>query len=151
MRAGRMNAMCSHPSTCVIGWPNSAAEGHYRRQTDGRLVLLPVPPWAKLNHWRYVSATVNRTGYLLDFASALYLGLSHPSRSIPAWEQLTTGKPAALATPPGASEVSEQLALLQGCQSATLATSTLHLFLDFFGTFAAGPVTVYADAETYPI
>ena len=53
--------------------------------------------------------------------------------------------------PPGAIEVSEQLAVLQGCQKATLATSTLHLFWDFFGTFAGRPMTIYADAETYPI
>ena len=98
-----------------------------------------------------MSATVKRTRAPLDFASALYLGLSHPSRNVAAWEQLTTGKPAALAMPPGAIEVSEQIAVLQGCQSATLATSTLHLFWDFFGTFAGRPMTIYADAETYPI
>lgn len=97
-----------------------------------------------------MSITVKRTS-LLDFASALYLGLSHPSKNLQAWEQLTTGKPAALATPPGAIEVSQQLAVLQGCQSATLATSTLHLYWDFFGTFAGRPMTIYADAETYPI
>jgi 8-amino-7-oxononanoate synthase len=33
---------------------------------------------------------------LLDFTSALYLGLRHESRSLAAWRQLTTGGPAAL-------------------------------------------------------
>ncbi|HEX6623709.1 MAG TPA: aminotransferase class I/II-fold pyridoxal phosphate-dependent enzyme [Pyrinomonadaceae bacterium] len=87
----------------------------------------------------------------LDFASALYLGLRHPSRCVPAWEQLTTGAPAALTRPPGAAEVSRRLALLQGCESATLAPSTLHLFWDFFGTFGGRPATVYVDEVTYPI
>jgi 8-amino-7-oxononanoate synthase len=47
--------------------------------------------------------------------------------------------------------VSRRLALLQGCESATLAPSTLHLFWDFFGTFDDRPATIYVDAETYPI
>lgn len=90
-------------------------------------------------------------GYRLDFASSLYLGLRHSSREIPAWEQLSTGKPAVLSTPPGALEVSKQLALLQNCENATVATSTLHLFWDFFGTLGSRQLTIYVDAETYPI
>jgi 8-amino-7-oxononanoate synthase len=89
--------------------------------------------------------------YLLDFASSLYLGLRHPSRHIPAWEQLSTGKPAVLSTPAGAVEISQQLALLQNCEKATVATSTLHLFWDFFGILGSRPLTIYVDAETYPI
>jgi 8-amino-7-oxononanoate synthase len=64
---------------------------------------------------------------------------------------LTTGKPAALWTPPGALEVSRRLALLQACEGATLAASTLHLFWDFFGTLGGRPATIYVDAETYPV
>jgi 8-amino-7-oxononanoate synthase len=90
-------------------------------------------------------------GYLLDFASSLYLGLRHPSRYVPEWEQLSTGKPAVLSTPPGAAEVSRQLALLQNCENATIATSTLHLFWDFFGVLASRPLTIYVDAETYQV
>ncbi|HKY30678.1 MAG TPA: aminotransferase class I/II-fold pyridoxal phosphate-dependent enzyme [Pyrinomonadaceae bacterium] len=89
--------------------------------------------------------------YLLDFASSLYLGQRHPSRYVPEWEQLSTGKPAVLATPPGAPEVSRQLALLQNCENATVATSTLHLFWDLFGILASRRLTIYVDAETYPI
>ena len=87
----------------------------------------------------------------LDFASSLYLGLKHSSREMPAWEQLSTGKPAVLSTPPGALEVSKQLALLQNCENATVATSTLHLFWDLFGILGSRPLAVYVDAETYPI
>jgi 8-amino-7-oxononanoate synthase len=87
----------------------------------------------------------------LDFASSLYLGLKHSSREMLPWEQLSTGKPAVLSTPPGALEVSKQLALLQNCENATVATSTLHLFWDLFGALGSRPLTVYVDAETYPI
>lgn len=98
-----------------------------------------------------MSAIVERRGYLLDFASSLYLGLRHSSRHVPSWEQLTTGKPAVLSTPPGALEVSRRIARLQECESAIVAPSTLHLFWDLFGTFAERPLTIYVDAETYPI
>jgi len=56
-----------------------------------------------------------------------------------------------LSTPPGELEVSKQLALLQNCENATVATSTLHLFWDLFGVLASRPLTIYVDAETYPI
>jgi 8-amino-7-oxononanoate synthase len=98
-----------------------------------------------------VNRTVERGDYLLDFASSLYLGLRHSSRLVPSWEQLTSGKPAALSLPPGAAEVSRRLAHLQVCESATVAPSTLHLFWDLFGTFGKRPLTIYVDAETYPI
>jgi 8-amino-7-oxononanoate synthase len=90
-------------------------------------------------------------GHRLDFASSLYLGLKHSSRELPAWEQLSTGKPAVLSTPPVAAAISKQLALLQNCENATVATSTLHLFWDFFGALGSRPLTIYVDAETYPI
>ena len=98
-----------------------------------------------------MSATVDRTGYLLDFASSLYLGLQHSSRCLPSWRELTTGKPAALFQSPEALEVSRRFALLQGCESGWVAPSTLHLFWDLFGFFARRPLTIYVDAEIYPI
>ena len=42
---------------------------------------------------------------MLDFTSALYLGLQHPSRALKSWEQFTMGKPNALQTPPDATKV----------------------------------------------
>lgn len=43
------------------------------------------------------------------------------------------------------------LAGLQGCQSATLVPSTLHLYWDLFGVLAGDRVAIYMDAGAYPI
>jgi 8-amino-7-oxononanoate synthase len=88
---------------------------------------------------------------MLDFTSALYLGLRHPSCSLRPWSQLTTGVPAALAPPPNAGEVAQTLAALQGCERGTFGTSTLHLFWDLFGILAGRRVAIYVDAGAYPI
>lgn len=88
---------------------------------------------------------------MLDFTSVLYLGMRHGSRSLRPWVQLTTGVPAALAQPSGMDEVAQRLASLQGCERATLGTSTLHLFWDLFGILARSAVTIYMDASAYPI
>lgn len=40
---------------------------------------------------------------------------------------------------------------MQGCEMATLSSSTLHLFWDLFGALARGRVAIYMDAGTYPI
>lgn len=60
---------------------------------------------------------------MLDFTSALYLGLRHPSGSLWPWSQFTTGRPAALAIPASQERVAEALAELQGCERATLGPS----------------------------
>ncbi|MGB8466860.1 MAG: aminotransferase class I/II-fold pyridoxal phosphate-dependent enzyme [Terrimicrobiaceae bacterium] len=86
-----------------------------------------------------------------DFTSALYLGLQHPSRSLRPWHQLTTGAPAALVEPAEAREIGRSLAELQGCEAATLATSTLHLAWDLFDLLAQTPITLFMDAGAYPI
>lgn len=88
---------------------------------------------------------------MLDFTSALYLGLRHASASLPPWDQLTLGTPAALADPPGAAEVARAVAKLLGAESALLATSTLHAFWDVFGALPEGPVALYLDDGSYPI
>ena len=88
---------------------------------------------------------------MLDFTSALYLGIHHPSQSLQPWRQLTLGVPAALAEPPGASEVARDLAELQGCEQAILMPSTLHLFMDLFGMLSQQPVTLHLDEGTYAI
>ena len=67
---------------------------------------------------------------MLDFTSALYLGLTHDSQSLPRWRALTTGVPAALRSAPGASRVAAGLAGVIGTERATLSPSTLHLFWD---------------------
>lgn len=88
---------------------------------------------------------------VLDFTSALYLGLHHPSGSMQPWRQLTLGVPAALAEPPGAREVAQRLAELQGCERGVLLPSTLHLFWDLFGMLSRQSVTLYLEEDTYAI
>jgi 8-amino-7-oxononanoate synthase len=88
---------------------------------------------------------------VLDFTSALYLGLQHPSPSLRPWHQLTTGVPAALVEPAEAREIGRSLAELQGCEAATLATSTLHLAWDLVDVLAQTPITLFMDAEAYLI
>lgn len=88
---------------------------------------------------------------MIDFTSALYLGLRHPSWSLRPWAQFTTGVPAALAPPPNARKLAQTLAALQGCEHGTFGTSTLHLFWDLFGVLAGQRVAIYVDAGAYPI
>src|SRR6266542_342110 len=89
--------------------------------------------------------------HTLEFTSALYLGLRHESWTLRSWPQLTTGIPAALDGPPGARQVAAQVAALQGCESATLGPSTLHLFWDLFGILASERLAIYLDEGAYSI
>jgi 8-amino-7-oxononanoate synthase len=88
---------------------------------------------------------------MLDFTSALYLGIRHPSRSLRPWSQFTTGKPAALGVAPGAQAITAALAELQGCERVTLLPSTLHLFFDLFEVLRQEGVRLYIDACAYPM
>jgi 8-amino-7-oxononanoate synthase len=88
---------------------------------------------------------------VLDFTSALYLGLRHPSPSLGSWSGLTTGKPAVLQPPPGSAAVAGRFAAMVGCESASPVASTLHLFWDLFGIFACDRVRIYMDQGTYAI
>lgn len=88
---------------------------------------------------------------MIDFTSALYLGLHHPSWELRPWSEFTTGVPAALDSPLDAEVVAHQLATLQGCEKGVLGTSTLHQFWDLFGMMARSRVAIYVDAGLYPI
>ncbi len=88
---------------------------------------------------------------MLDFTSALYLGLRHPAGSGRPWPALSLGLPAALQLPPGAASVASELASLQGCETATLLPSTLHLFWDLFGLLAQRGTVICVEAGTYAI
>jgi 8-amino-7-oxononanoate synthase len=88
---------------------------------------------------------------VLDFSSALYLGLRHGSGELRPWAQLTTGVPAALEPPPGAEQIASRLARLIGTDAATLAPSTLHLFWDLLSQLLDRGATVYVDEHAYPI
>lgn len=88
---------------------------------------------------------------MLDFTSALYLGMRHAHDSLRPWGALTTGRPAALESPPGAKALAEDLARLIGCERATLGTSTLHVFFDLFQVLAKEGIALFVDTGTYPI
>jgi 8-amino-7-oxononanoate synthase len=88
---------------------------------------------------------------MLDFTSALYLGLRHASASLPPWAQLTGGVPYALGTPPLARTVAARLATLVGAEHATLARSTLHAFWDLFVTLADEDTAIHVETSAYPI
>jgi 8-amino-7-oxononanoate synthase len=88
---------------------------------------------------------------MLDFTSALYLGLQHPSASLDAWDALTLGRPSAVREPPGADAVAADLARLQGCEAAALLPSTLHLFWDVFRLLGRKRIVILRDVGAYPI
>jgi 8-amino-7-oxononanoate synthase len=88
---------------------------------------------------------------MLDFTAVHYLGLWHPSQSLPNWKRLATGVPAALSEPPEAMALAAQLARLQGCQRGCLGPSTLHLFWDLIPMLARLPAVVYLEDGSYPI
>jgi 8-amino-7-oxononanoate synthase len=87
---------------------------------------------------------------VLDFTSAHYLGLAHPSSELASWPALTTGRPAALDPRHGAA-LAARLARLLQADDAVLARSTLHAGWDV-GTVLGGEGTaVLVDDGAYPI
>ena len=88
---------------------------------------------------------------MLDFTSALYLGMRHPAASLTPWGSMTLGQPAALREPPGAQALAAALAALQGCEAACVLPSTLHLFWDLFGMLAAERLVILVDGGSYAI
>lgn len=88
---------------------------------------------------------------MLDFTSALYLGMQHQADSMHPWQQLTTGKPAALYSPSRQRCVETVLTNLVGTEQAVLGQSTFHLFWDLFGMLAANNIAIYLDRAAYPI
>jgi 8-amino-7-oxononanoate synthase len=88
---------------------------------------------------------------MLDFTSALYLGLRHPSDMLRPWASLTSGRPAALGADVEQRQLARALAQLQGTEAALLGPSTLHLFWDLFDLLARPGYTVHVDAGAYPI
>lgn len=87
---------------------------------------------------------------MVDFTSSLYLGLEHPSTSIPPWRRLTTGAPAALVESRSARRVARDLAALIGGAQGVLMPSTLHLFVDLFRN-GLRRVAVFWDEALYPV
>jgi 8-amino-7-oxononanoate synthase len=88
---------------------------------------------------------------MLDFTSALYLGMRHGHGSLRPWEALTTGRPAALRSPPGAEALARDIARLTGAEKAILGTSTLHIFFDLFEVLAGQGIGICIEKGAYPI
>lgn len=88
---------------------------------------------------------------MLDFTSALYLGMRHPSNTVGPWPALTTGRPAAIEEPPGATPTAQSFAALVGCEAGLLYPSTLHLFCDLFHSLARRGSAILIDEQVYPI
>ncbi len=88
---------------------------------------------------------------MLDFTSALYLGMRHPAASLAPWSSLTLGQPAALREPPGALALAADLAALQGCEAACAAAVDPALFWDLFGMLAAERLVILVDGGSYAI
>ena len=87
---------------------------------------------------------------MIDFASAHYLGISHPSARLGRYAALTTGVPAALADAPEARRLAAEAAAMQGCEAAMVAPSTLHLAIDVFDRLGRTHALV-ADETLYPV
>lgn len=88
---------------------------------------------------------------MLDFTSALYLGLHHPSSVLQPWDRLTLGVPAALEELPGSAELAARVAQWVGGERGLLATSTLHAFWDLFGVLLSDRVSIHSDEGSYPV
>src|SRR5215510_4828868 len=86
-----------------------------------------------------------------DFTSALYLGFTHPSASLPPWRAMTLGRPAALEEQAGGRVLARELAQLIGGEAGILYPSTLHLFRDVFQVAAAKGTIILFDSASYPI
>ena len=86
-----------------------------------------------------------------DFTSALYLGFTHPSASLPSWGALTLGRPAALEEPTGGRTLTRELTQLIGGEAGILYPSTLHLFRDVFQVTAPKGTVILFDAASYAI
>lgn len=87
----------------------------------------------------------------IDFSSALYLGMYHPSDQLLPWSTFTTGKPAVLGEPDLAKKLAGELARLQRLETGLLLPSTLHAFHDLFGLFDPGKYAVFQDSLLYPV
>jgi 8-amino-7-oxononanoate synthase len=88
---------------------------------------------------------------MLDFTSALYLGMRHQSHALRPWKSFTGGVPAALRESRPGITVARSMADLQGSEDAVLAPSTLHLFWDLFGLIGHDDTIIYMDEGVYPI
>ncbi len=88
---------------------------------------------------------------MVDFSIFGYLGLRHTKDELRPWDHFSSGPPLSVKANPYSNALSDRVAALQGCESGILASSTLHLFWDFFTALSDEEVAIYVDAEAYPI
>lgn len=88
---------------------------------------------------------------MIDFTSALYLGLQHQSNSLPPWQSLTTGVPAALYEPHQNHQLAMHIAQMQGIGAGVVAPSTLHVYMDLFHLLSSLNVALFIDEKIYPV
>ncbi|MFK4088243.1 hypothetical protein ACI2LF_29290 [Kribbella sp. NPDC020789] len=87
----------------------------------------------------------------VDFTSSLFLGLHHPSDSLPPWESLTTGVPAVLGTTAAAHRVAATVAAARGAQAGVVGRSAMHALMDVMGMLPQRRDVVAIDASAYPL
>ena len=87
----------------------------------------------------------------VDLTSSLFLGRTHPSRSLPGWSALTTGRPAVLGEPPAADELARYVAATQGAAAGIVARSTLHALVDLMQVLLHPGDVLVLDERVYPL
>ncbi len=87
----------------------------------------------------------------IDFTSAHYLGIRHRSADLGHWSELSSGHPAVLGQPPGAKQLAQRVARLQGLNAGIAGASTLHLFHDLLSWLAERRGRFFLDEHAYPI
>jgi len=88
----------------------------------------------------------------VDLSTCGYLGLHHVQEQLRPWECLSNSPP--LLTDernPLIETLLARMASLQGCEAALFATSTFHVFWDFFNAISDEEVVIYLEDGTYPI
>ena len=87
----------------------------------------------------------------VDLTSSLFLGRTHPSRSLPGWSALTTGRPAVLGEHPAAGELARYVAATQGAAAGIVARSTLHALVDLMQVLLHPGDVLVLDERVYPL
>jgi 8-amino-7-oxononanoate synthase len=87
----------------------------------------------------------------VDLTSSLFLGRTHPSRSLPGWSALTTGRPAVLGASPAVDELARHVAATQGAAAGIGARSTLHALVDVVEVLLRPGDVLALDDRVYPL
>ena len=87
----------------------------------------------------------------VDLTSSLFLGRTHPSRSLPGWPALTTGRPAVLGAAHAVDELARHVAATQGAAAGVGARSTLHALVDVVEVLLHPGDVLALDDRVYPL